>query len=120
VSESGSPPNTACADLPDSTQIRWALTLSKFSDCPDDMNFAAVMTADGGVAKLTYGDARAMLRDLLAAQERLDRIASWHSRETGPSGMVGDWCNECSHKHPCETRRMADGTHEDLATEEER
>lgn len=101
-------------DLPDTPQTRWALTLSKFSDCPDEMNFAAVCTPDGGVAKLTYGDARAMLRDLLDAQERLDRITSWHSLETGPAGTVGLYCVECGHRHPCETRRMADGTHEDL------
>jgi hypothetical protein len=98
----------------DDSLARWGLTLDKFSDCTDDQPFAAVMTADGGTARLTYGDARAMLRGLLGAREQLDRIASWHSRETAEGGLVGDWCNECSHKHPCETRRMADGTHEDL------
>jgi hypothetical protein len=96
---------------------RWALTLSKFSDCPDEQNFAAVCTPDGGVAKLTYGDARAVLRDLLATQDRLGRIASWHALETGPGGMVGLYCIECGNAHPCETRRMADGTHEDLKTD---
>jgi hypothetical protein len=62
-------------------------------------------------------DARVFLliSDLLAARERLARIASWHSLETGPGGMVGLYCIECGNAHPCETRRMADGTHEDLA-----
>jgi hypothetical protein len=51
---------------------------------------------------------------LLRQSDRLDRIASWHSRETGPGGMVGDYCIECGLVWPCETRRMADGSHEDL------
>jgi hypothetical protein len=44
----------------------------------------------------------------------LDRIASWHSRETAEGGMVGDYCVCCGEIWPCETRRMADGSHEDL------
>lgn len=111
--------DTTFADAFDSPAARWALTLSKFADCPDGMNFAAVATPDGGVAKLTYGDARAMLRDLVDAQERLGRIADWHSLETGPSGTVGLYCIECGARHPCETRRMADGSHEDLTESKE-
>jgi hypothetical protein len=53
--------------------------------------------------------------EVFALRERLDRISSWHSLETGPSGTVGLYCIECGARHPCETRRMADGTHEDLA-----
>ncbi len=45
--------------------------------------------------------------------ERLDRLSSWHSRETAPGGMVGDYCNECGNRWPCATRRMADGTYKD-------
>src|SRR5574339_911724 len=48
-------------------------------------------------------------------RERLDRIASWHSRESGPAGMVGDYCNECGGTWPCDTRRMAEGTYVDEA-----
>jgi hypothetical protein len=44
---------------------------------------------------------------------RLGRISDWHSRETGPHGMVGDRCTECGLDWPCDTRRMADGTYED-------
>lgn len=51
---------------------------------------------------------------------QLDRIATWHARETADGGMVGDFCTECGDRWPCETRRMADGTHEDLAEEEKR
>lgn len=46
-------------------------------------------------------------------RERLDRIAGWHQRETGPCGTVGDFCAECGHRWPCDTRRMADGTYVD-------
>jgi hypothetical protein len=51
---------------------------------------------------------------LMKARGQLDRIAAWHSRETADGGMVGDYCNECGERWPCETRRMADGSHEDL------
>lgn len=44
---------------------------------------------------------------------RLARIESWHSRETAPAGMVGDWCNECDRRWPCDTWRMANGTYQD-------
>lgn len=50
-------------------------------------------------------------------QERLDRIAAWHARKTADGGMVGDYCVECDEIWPCETRRMADGSHKDLAKE---
>lgn len=45
--------------------------------------------------------------------ERLDRIASWHSRETADGGMVGDFCVTCGGIWPCDTRRMAEGTYKD-------
>lgn len=50
---------------------------------------------------------------LLYAAERLDRIRAWHARETGPAGMVGDYCTECDRRWPCDTARMAEGTYED-------
>ena len=50
-------------------------------------------------------------------RDRLDRISMWHSRETAEGGMVGDFCVECGLRWPCETRRMADGSHKDLAGE---
>jgi hypothetical protein len=46
-------------------------------------------------------------------RERLSRISGWHQRETGPAGTVGDFCTECEHRWPCDTRRMADGTWKD-------
>jgi hypothetical protein len=46
-------------------------------------------------------------------RDRLARIESWHSRETGPGGMVGDYCTECAELYPCSTRRMAQGTYKD-------
>lgn len=44
-------------------------------------------------------------------RERLARLAGWHARETGPAGTVGDFCTECGHPWPCDSRRMADGTY---------
>lgn len=51
---------------------------------------------------------------IITLRGQLDRITSWHSRETADGGMVGDYCNECGEIWPCDTRRMADGSHEDL------
>jgi hypothetical protein len=51
--------------------------------------------------------------------ERLSRISAWHSRETGPAGTVGDYCVECGHLWPCETRRTADGTYKDEGEDDE-
>ncbi len=53
------------------------------------------------VAVLAFGNLR----------ERLDRIADWHARETGPAGTVGDYCTECGCRWPCDTRRLADGSY---------
>jgi hypothetical protein len=50
-------------------------------------------------------------------RERLDRISGWHARETGPGGTVGDFCTECGHRWPCDSRRMADGTYVDEPAE---
>lgn len=99
--------------MTDSPMLRLARTLAAFRDMSDEGTVAAVATPSGGAAKLTYGDARTLLQQLLNGRERLDRIISWHSRETGPGGMVGDFCNECGHVWPCDTRRMAEGTYED-------
>lgn len=54
-----------------------------------------------------------LLDEVLKLRERLDRISRWHALETGPGGTVGLWCAECSHIHPCDTARMADGTYVD-------
>lgn len=43
-------------------------------------------------------------------RERLDRLASWHSQETGDAGMVGSYCIECGRPWPCDSRKMADGS----------
>lgn len=51
---------------------------------------------------------------LSQATGRLDRIAGWHARMPGAAGTFDDQCTECRQSWPCETRRMADGTHEDL------
>lgn len=51
---------------------------------------------------------------LTKARGQLDRIAAWHARESAEGGMVGHFCNECGLQWPCETRRMADGSHLDL------
>jgi hypothetical protein len=53
-----------------------------------------------------------LLNKVIGLCERLDRITSWHSRETA-GGMVGDFCNECGHHWPCDTAQMAEGTYVD-------
>lgn len=53
------------------------------------------------------------VRGHMALDERLGRISDRHARETGPAGTVGDFCTECGHRWPCDTRRMADGAYAD-------
>jgi hypothetical protein len=64
-------------------------------------------------------DARTWLAIMRVIKLRgqLDRIAAWHARETAEGGMVGDYCIECGQLWPCETLRMAEGSHEDLNDE---
>lgn len=54
-----------------------------------------------------------LLAEVLRRREQAARLADWHSRETGPGGMVGNFCTECGHVWPCATRRMADGSYTD-------
>lgn len=58
-------------------------------------------------------DARTLVavRGTMTLRERLARISDWHARETGPAGTVGDYCTECGHRWPCDSRRMADGVY---------
>lgn len=56
---------------------------------------------------------------ILTLRERLDRIAGLHARETGPAGMVGDFCVECGHRWPCETERITGGADTDPDSEGE-
>jgi hypothetical protein len=60
-------------------------------------------------------DARVYLatRQLMDLDNRLTRLKAWHSREAGPGGTVGDFCNECGTTWPCDTYRMADGSYRD-------
>jgi hypothetical protein len=60
-------------------------------------------------------DCRTLLvvRGMMTLRERLARISDWHARETGPAGTVGDYCTECGHRWPCDSRRMADGVYAD-------
>lgn len=92
---------------------RVGLVCGRFRDMDADATIAAVATEDGGVARLTYGDLRELLSAAFDAGDRLQRISTWHSRETGPAGLVGDFCTECGERWPCDTRRMADGTYVD-------
>lgn len=62
---------------------------------------------------LTYGDLRELLSLAYDAGDRLQRISSWHSRESGLGGLVGIYCIECGHTWPCDTNRMAEGTYSD-------
>ena len=70
---------------------------------------------EGKGAYSPHIDARVYLlvAEVLELRDRLSRISAWHSRTTGPMGTFDDPCNECGERHPCDTRRMADGTYED-------
>lgn len=89
------------------------LICGRFRDMDPDATVAAVARSDGSTARLTYGHLRALLSSAFDAGDRLQRIATWHSRESGPGGLVGDYCTECGARWPCATRRMADGTYVD-------
>jgi hypothetical protein len=80
------------------------------------LDLASIPQRDEGHVYASDLDSRTWLAvaELGSLRNRLDRIATWHSRETADGGMVGDFCNECGERWPCETRRMADGSHEDL------
>jgi hypothetical protein len=67
-----------------------------------------------GVGYAVNVDARVYLAitELNELRERLARVADWHSRMTGPGGTFDDYCRECGDPHPCDTRRMAEGTYE--------
>lgn len=91
------------------------LICGRFRDMDPEQTVAAVATADGGSEHLTYGHLRELLSSAFEAGDRLQRISSWHSRETAEGGMVGDLCIECGHPWPCDSRRMADGTYQDEA-----
>lgn len=97
-------------DLTSNAGWRLVGTLAKFRDMPHDALVAATATDGGGVSRLTYGDLALLVRQLGETGDRLDRIVSWHARQSGPGGMVGDYCTECGHVWPCDTRRMAEGS----------
>lgn len=60
-------------------------------------------------------DCRVLLavRGMMTLRERLARVATWHARETGPAGTVGDFCICCGDRWPCDTYRMATGVYVD-------
>lgn len=84
-------------------EARTAHHLCDLAGIPEGWNYSA------------HIDARVfqLVMQRLDLAERLGRIGNWHSRETAPGGMVGDFCNECGHVWPCDTRRMTDGTYVD-------
>jgi hypothetical protein len=48
---------------------------------------------------------------------RLNRIATWHCRESFGGGLVGNYCVECHGRWPCDTYCMAtEGRLPDIAT----
>jgi hypothetical protein len=55
------------------------------------------------------------VRRIMELEDRLFRIAGCHERTVLPGGLFDNVCRECGEPWPCETRRMADGTHEDPA-----
>lgn len=62
---------------------------------------------------VTHGDAFTITE----LQLRLNRIATWHCRESAGGGLVGNYCVECRDRWPCDTYRMAtEGRLPDAAT----
>jgi hypothetical protein len=61
-----------------------------------------------GKGDVDWRVAETVLR-LMEAGQRLSAIASAHARETGPAGMVGDYCIECERRWPCPTYLWANG-----------
>jgi hypothetical protein len=78
------------------------------------LDFAEIPHGTGYAQNLDARTFQAVMK-LNQALDRLDRIAGWHARMTGPTGTFDSYCTECGMRWPCDTRRMADGTHEDLA-----
>ncbi len=64
-----------------------------------------------GTGYSAHIDARVFQLVMIANDFRLraTRIAAIHARESGPAGMVGDYCTECAHRWPCPTNRLAEG-----------
>jgi hypothetical protein len=90
----------------DATRLhRLAHVAATFREVPPGAYMIAYATEDGGVNGVTYGDIAAVVRINIDGRERLERIATWHVRESGARR-----CTECGHVWPCDTRRMADGT----------
>jgi hypothetical protein len=83
------------------------------------LDLAGIPQRQGGRVYASDLDSRTWLAvtALGKARGQLDRIATWHSREEFEGGLVGDHCIECGTRWPCDTRRMADGSHEDLTAE---
>lgn len=79
------------------------------------LDLAGIPRGTGAYDKSVEARVFLLVCRLLVKSEQLDRIASWHDRESGPGGTFGDFCVECGRAAPCDTRRMSDGTHEDLA-----
>lgn len=90
--------------------IRLARVVSTFRSVPASAYIVAYAEEDGSTNGVTYGDIAALVRMQLKQVDQLQRITTWHARESGPAGTVGDYCTECAHRWPCPTRKMADGT----------
>lgn len=132
---------TAESGFPDSADVNWEL-LKELYDKPHPLirvNDAVTSGLHYGVTEVLYEaqaihhlldligvppglsldtrdiDTRVLVavRGYLTLSERLSRVSAWHARETGPAGTVGDYCTECGHRWPCDTRRMADGVYVD-------
>ena len=99
--------------IPDSLPLGWAEMFYEVRAAHHLLDLANVprgYSDDTGAV-----DDRTLLaiRGMMTLRERLARISGWHARETGPAGTVGDFCTECGHRWPCDTRRMADGVYAD-------
>jgi hypothetical protein len=99
-------------ELPDNVHVGVGEVLGEALAAQHLLDLAGIPCDEGYRGDL---DARTFLAlwTINDLKDRLSRISSWHSRKTADGGMVGDFCTECGHVWPCETRRMADGTYVD-------
>ena len=109
------PPSAAACVPPDTTSVHYGFIELLYGAIAVHHLLDLAGVPQGYSLDTQTIDARTLIaiRGMGNLRERLDRISGWHARETGPAGMVGDFCIECGHRWPCDTRRMADGIYQD-------
>jgi hypothetical protein len=77
------------------------------------LDLAGIPHGEGYAQNLDARTYQAVMR-ITDLEDRVGRIAALHERITRPGGLFDDRCGECDQRWPCDTRRMAEGTYEDV------